>query len=237
MTTAARPTFEPAKGGMGRGERDLSALSKQYSARDLPSHTRLKYRDHGQSTTEELRSRDFRRELEDRERAVRDKRTSGSGSGSSSSSSSNALRESGVSSSSSSSKKPRLDQIAPANLDADDPQDDDDDASDSDDSDDEAVLFAELERIRRERAEEETRKQQERQEQEERIRMENIISGNPLLNLAAASKSDMKVKRRWDDDVVFKNCAASEPDKTEKAFINDSLRSEFHKRFMEKYVK
>lgn len=237
MTTAARPTFEPAKGGMGRGERDLSALSKQYSARDLPSHTRLKYRDHGQSTTEELRSRDFRRELEDRERVVRDgKRTSGSGSGTGSS---GAIRESGSqsSSSSSSSKKPRLDQIAPANLDADDPQDEDDDASDSDDSDDEAVLFAELERIRRERAEEETKKQQERKEQEERIRMENIISGNPLLNLAAAPKIDMKVKRRWDDDVVFKNCAASEPDKLEKPFINDSLRSEFHKRFMEKYVK
>ncbi|XP_047498073.1 protein CWC15 homolog [Penaeus chinensis] len=240
MTTAARPTFEPAKGGMGRGERDLSALSKQYSARDLPSHTRLKYRDHGQSTTDELRSRDFRRELEDRERAVRDKRTSSSSGGSSSSSSNQ--RDSGApssssSSSSSSSKKPRLDQIAPANLDADDPQDDDDEASDSDDSDDEAVLFAELERIRRERAEEEAKKQRERQEQEERIRMENIISGNPLLNLAAAPKSDMKVKRRWDDDVVFKNCAASEPDKSEKTFINDSLRSEFHKRFMEKYVK
>ena len=251
MTTAARPTFEPAKGGMGRGERDLSALSKQYSARDLSSHTRLKYRDHGQSTTEELRNRDFRRELEDRERAVRDKRTSGSssgggggggsgsGSGSGSSSSTAAIRESGSSSSSSSSssKKPRLDQIAPSNLDADDPQDDDDDASDSDDSDDEAVLFAELERIRKERAEEDARKQQERQEQEERIRMENIISGNPLLNLAAAPKADMKVKKRWDDDVVFKNCAASEPDKTEKAFINDSLRSDFHKRFMGKYVK
>ncbi|KAK7063098.1 complexed with cef1p [Halocaridina rubra] len=242
MTTAARPTFEPAKGGMGRGERDLSALSKQYSARDLPSHTRLKYRDHGQATTEELRSRDFRRELEDRERVARDsKRTSGSGSSASnSSSSSSAIRESGSqssSSSSSSSKKPRLDQIAPANLDADDPQDEEDDVSDSDDSDDEAVLFAELERIRRERAEEEAKKQQERKEQEERIRMENIISGNPLLNLAAAPKTDMKVKRRWDDDVVFKNCAASEPDKVEKPFINDSLRSEFHKRFMEKYVK
>lgn len=226
MTTAARPTFEPAKGGMGRGERDLSALSKQYSARDLPSHTRLKYRDHGQSTTEEVRNRDFRRELEDREHVVRDKRTS--------SSSSNATRDSG---SSSSSKKPRLDQIAQANLDADDPQDDDDDASDSDESDDDAVLFAELERIHRERAEEEQRELQERQEQEERIRMENIISGNPLLNLAAAPKADMKVKKRWDDDVVFKNCAASEPDKTEKSFINDSLRSDFHKRFMEKYVK
>lgn len=44
MTTAARPTFEPARGGQGRGEKDLSAISKQYSSRDLPGHTKLKYR-------------------------------------------------------------------------------------------------------------------------------------------------------------------------------------------------
>lgn len=44
MTTAARPTFDPARGGSGRGEKDLSALSKQYSSRDLPGHTKLKYR-------------------------------------------------------------------------------------------------------------------------------------------------------------------------------------------------
>lgn len=105
--------------------------------------------------------------------------------------------------------------------------------------------------------------------------MENILSGNPLLNYAAQSaKGDLKVnfiitfymswdlnfsvcsqiglelqiwldcflsfqqvKRRWDDDVVFKNCARSEPDKKKEQFINDSLRSEFHRKFMEKYVK
>lgn len=44
MTTAARPTFDPAKGGSSRGEKSLSALSKQYSSRDLPSHLKLKYR-------------------------------------------------------------------------------------------------------------------------------------------------------------------------------------------------
>lgn len=44
MTTAARPTFDPARGGSGRGEKDLSALSKQYSSRDLNGHTKLKYR-------------------------------------------------------------------------------------------------------------------------------------------------------------------------------------------------
>lgn len=78
----------------------------------------------------------------------------------------------------------------------------------------------------------------EKRQEEERIRMENILSGNPLLNYSSqASRSDLKVRRRWDDDVVFKNCARSEPKKKHEVFINDSLRSEFHRKFMDKYVK
>ena len=42
---------------------------------------------------------------------------------------------------------------------------------------------------------------------------------------------------RWDDDVVFKNCARGEIDKSKQHFVNDTLRSEFHRKFMEKYVK
>lgn len=43
---------------------------------------------------------------------------------------------------------------------------------------------------------------------------------------------------RWDDDVVFKNCAKGIDDqKKDKRFVNDTLRSEFHKKFMEKYIK
>lgn len=69
--------------------------------------------------------------------------------------------------------------------------------------------------------------------------MENILSGNPLLTHYSSGnvKGEHKVKRRWDDDVVFKNCARSEPEKKTNVFINDSLRSEFHRKFMEKYVK
>ena len=48
MTTAARPTFEPAKGGMMKGETDLGQLSKQVSTRDMPSQMTLKYRGDGQ---------------------------------------------------------------------------------------------------------------------------------------------------------------------------------------------
>jgi protein CWC15 len=82
-------------------------------------------------------------------------------------------------------------------------------------------------------------KEAERREEEERIRMENILSGNPLLKekYSDTAKSDMRIKRRWDDDVVFKNCSRAEPDQKEATFINDSLRNEFHKRFMDKYIK
>merc|ERR1712158_279006 len=42
-------------------------MTKQYSARDLPSHTSLKNREKGQGNVEDLSKRDFRRELEERE--------------------------------------------------------------------------------------------------------------------------------------------------------------------------
>ncbi|WAR28502.1 CW15A-like protein [Mya arenaria] len=155
MTTAARPTFEPARGGKGKGEGgDLSALSKQYSSRDLPGHTRMKYRSEEEDS--------------------------------------------------------------------------------SDDEDDTAELLAELNKIKKERTREKARMDAEKKVEDERIRSEIILKGNPLLN-QDKTQVDFKVKRRWDDDVVFKNCAKGEEKKS--LFINDTLRSEFHKKFMEKYVK
>jgi protein CWC15 len=122
------------------------------------------------------------------------------------------------------------------NPDADDPVESED--SDDDDSDDDtAALQAELNKIKNERAQEEAKKEADRAQEEERIRMENIVSGNPLLNYSTAQKSGApKVKRRWNDDVVFKNCARTEPEKSD-SFVNDSLRSQFHRKFMEKYIK
>lgn len=224
MTTAARPTFEPARGGRGKGEGDLSALSKQYSSRDLPGHTKLKYRQTGQDTSDEVNRRDLRKELDERERVAREKRSDRSSN-----------RDS--SSGGSSSKRPRVEQIPVANLDADEAvNDDDDDDDSSDDSDDDAAeLLAELNKIKKERARELAAKEMEKKQEEERIRTENILSGNPLMQ--GSNRADFKVKKRWDDDVVFKNCAKGEEDKTEKRFINDTLRSEFHKRFLEKYIK
>jgi len=245
MTTAARPTWDAARGGGGRDEKNLGVLSKQYSSRDLPSHTKLKYRQTGQGTSQELKSKDFKRELEERERQARqestNKRSSSSGTNASLPSISPSPSSSSVpsikdkdDSSGPSSKKPKIDT---AILDADEPIDDDldSDEDDSDEEDDTAELLAELQRIKKERAAEEARREAERKAQEERIRMENIMTGNPLL--AGSGKSDFKVKRRWNDDVVFKNCARGEPEQKGKNFINDTLRSDFHRKFMEKYIK
>lgn len=114
------------------------------------------------------------------------------------------------------------------NEDSDEEEDDDSD----EDEDETADLLAELNRLKKERAMEDAKKEAELKAKEERIRIENILHGNPLNN-----KGDFKVKRRWDDDVVFKNCSRGDLDNKEKPYINDTLRSEFHKKFMDKYIK
>lgn len=175
-------------------------------------------REQGQGTSEEIRNRDFRKELEDREATVKPKQ-------------SNVVRRAIEQNS----KRQKVE----TNLDVDDPVEDSDKSDSDDDSDDDtAALLAELNKIKRERAVESSKKEAQHKQEEERIRMENILSGNPLLNYSAgAPKSNLKVKRRWDDDVVFKNCARTEVEKKADNFINDSLRSDFHKKFMDKYIK
>jgi len=231
MTTAARPTFDPAKGGSGRGEKDLSALSRQYSSRDLPGHTKLKYRETGQGTVDEHKHKDYRRELEDKERQARREKDKDKNR--------HEQLEPQKAIQQPPQKKSRLD---PATLDADDPVDDsdadDDTSDDSEDEDNNAALMAELQRIKKERAAEQAKREAEKRAEEERIRTENILAGNPLLSYTgpAPLKADLKVKRRWDEDVVFKNCARADDGKN-KGFINDCLRSDFHRKFMEKYIK
>jgi len=86
----------------------------------------------------------------------------------------------------------------------------------------------ELEKIKKERAEAKAKEDAERAAEEEDKREIDIARGNPLLN-----PRDFAMKRRWDDDVVFKNQARGTDDRNKKKeFINDMLRSDFHKKFM-----
>lgn len=103
------------------------------------------YREHGQGTIEELRNRDFRKELEERERGEKEK------------GSSRRAIEPSKEVVISSAKRQKLDQVPAASLDADDPLDDDESDSDSEE-DDTAALTAELQKIRKERAAEQAKK-------------------------------------------------------------------------------
>ncbi|KAF8266321.1 Pre-mRNA-splicing factor Cwf15/Cwc15 [Lactarius quietus] len=117
--------------------------------------------------------------------------------------------------------------------------DDDDDDDDDDEEDDTAELLRELEKIKRERAAEQARVEQAEAEATEAERDARIATANPLLNLAAAlgnapginttAPGTFAVKRRWDDDLVFKNQAIGDKDRPQGQFVNDLLRTEFHK--------
>ncbi|CAG8458677.1 6502_t:CDS:2 [Paraglomus occultum] len=216
MTTAARPTFDPARG------HDNKAPTLQYSSRDLASHTKLKYRRPGQTTQEEIEEVDLREQLLKAEQDHFEKKRKEIGS-------TNDVDEDFEA------KRQKL--LEAAALDADDSDDDSDESEESsedeaeDEEDDTAELLRELEKIKKERAEERERQEQAAQAEEAKRREEEIAMGNPLLN------RDFSVKRRWDDDVIFRNQARGVDDKPKKRFINDTLRSDFHRKFMNKYVK
>jgi len=132
-----------------------------------------------------------------------------------------------------------LDDNQANNLDSDesdlDASDDDSDL-DSDDEDEEAALQAELAKIRTERAASKAKEDAEAAAEEQEQMEEAALTGNPLLNSGGVSSSG-RLKRQWNDDVVFRNQARGEPDQNKKRFINDTVRNDFHKRFMNKFIK
>jgi len=118
-----------------------------------------------------------------------------------------------------------------------------------DDEDDTAELLRELEKIKRERAEDKERQEMEQSATQAAAREVEVATANPLLNLAAqlgqsrpggvntTVPGTFAVKRRWDDDLIFKNQAMASRDKPQGQFVNDLLRTEFHKKFMQKFIK
>jgi len=211
---------------------------------DLPGQLKLKTRATGQGTQAEVKSRDLRAELEQRE--TEHFKSIGKGAGF------KALEAKAPPP-----PPPVLDDDDDEDLiidpeDADDkikstgagaaaapPLDDSDD--EEDDEDDEAELMRELERIKKERAQEALRKEREEAETNAKERDSAILQGNPLLDptrvgASSSSGGSFAVKRRWDDDVVFKN-QSREPQKEGRRFINDTVRNDFHRKFLQRYVK
>ncbi|KAM4055253.1 cwf15/Cwc15 cell cycle control protein [Hirsutella rhossiliensis] len=249
MTTAHRPTFDPARG--------KDALrGPAYHQRLLPAHKQLKYRKPGQGgDAGDQPERDLAAELLAAEAAHFAKKNGGSGAlldaavgnddgrdsdgdvaGMAPHGSKRPLPEGRDGDGDPEAKRRRILEES-RELDADDEsdadEDDEDSDEDSDEDDEDAELQRELERVRREREEKKKQEEAVRAQEEQEARERDIALGNPLLN-----KQDFSMKRRWDDDVVFKNQARGTEDKgKKKEFVNDLLRSDFHRRFMGKYVR
>ncbi|KAJ7645943.1 Pre-mRNA-splicing factor Cwf15/Cwc15 [Mycena polygramma] len=252
MSTAHRPTWDPAQA------KDVKGGSRQFSVRDMAMHTKLKFRQVGQTSVAEVKQRDLRAELFTAELEAKNKKRKAEGLP--------PLAVEGGPSDEESNKRRKLLQDS-LDLDKDDEDEDDaegsktaeqkekdaedsgsDSDSDDDDDDETAELLRELEKIKRERAEEKARQDQEQSASDAATRDAEIATGNPLLNLAAALGQQVPsgvnttvpgtfaVKKRWDDDLIFKNQAISTRDKPTH-FVNDLLRTEFHKKFMQKFIK
>jgi protein CWC15 len=119
---------------------------------------------------------------------------------------------------------------AESDLDASDSDEDDDS---DDEEDEEAALQAELAKIRAEREVVKAKVDAQATAEEESKLEEAALLGNPLL---ASGDASGRLKRQWNDDTVFRNQAKGEPG-IKKRFINDTVRNDFHKRFMNKFIR
>ncbi|EGO00601.1 hypothetical protein SERLA73DRAFT_51068 [Serpula lacrymans var. lacrymans S7.3] len=249
MSTAHRPTWDPAQA------KDVKGGSRQFSVRDMAAHTKLKFRQPGQTSVGEVAKKDLRAELIAAEEEARNKKRKAEGKPP-------LAVENGSTDEEANKRRKLLQQALELDKDDDDEDEDksekgengekgdkDEDESEEeseDEDDDTAELLRELEKIKRERAEEKERLEREQSASEAASREAEAATSNPLLNLAAALGQSpgvnttvpgtFSVKRRWDDDLIFKNQAMSSRDKPQH-FVNDLLRTEFHKKFMAKFIK
>lgn len=222
MTTAHRPSWNSAvAGGTTNAGSNFVAQTTKVNNRDAASFTSLKTRQSGQAAPEDRGSRkDFREALERKERQAKEEREGRSAGGP------EAKRR----------KEERFVAVEdnPFPEDADDAVPSPSEKSDGDDDDDDEdteELMRELAKIKKEREEEEEKKKEEQRKQDERSQREEIMKGNPLV----AGAGNVSLKRSWDDDTVFKNQARTAP-KQKQRFINDAVRSDFHRKFLNKYV-
>jgi protein CWC15 len=194
----------------------------QYSSRDLTSHAKLKLRALGQSGPEEVQRRDLRAELLELEGKQLEPKETRSGGAVDDDTDILIARPFAK----------QLHDLDEDNVSEGDGVDDlvHEECQDDDDEDDTEALLRELEKIKQERETEKLKTL----EEEERRRQEQSLGANPLI---AHGSPSFTVKRRWDDDVVFKNQASSVVENPKKRFINDTLRSDFHRKFLDRYIK
>ncbi|CAE6472004.1 unnamed protein product [Rhizoctonia solani] len=214
MSTAHRPTWDPAQA------KDVKGGSRQYSSRDMASQTKLKFRQAGQTSVGDVKKRDLRTDLLLAEHEAKNKKRKAAGQ--------EPLP-----------LPPALVVLTAATTPVaaieNGPSGEEDPAAKR------QKMLQEALELDGDEDEEEAR---EISEGKARDLEEDIATRNPLLNLEAAlgqgSQSNkpgtFAVKKRWDDDVIFKNQAVNSSESGGQ-FVNDLLRTEFHRKFMAKFIK
>ena len=231
---AHMPTYYSAAG------RETDLRTTLTSIKDQPGQLQMKYRKSGQSTSEEVGDRDkVVEQLKKKEATELSKKDKALAYVVSEEKKVNTLlltnAPSTVTADTVASLAGKYDDADPKLGPEDDENGDGFDSSSEEESDDEdddeAELLAELERIRGERAAAKEKKEAEEQEEKGRKAFEEAKS-----SIMKADGESARIKRRWNDDVVFRNNARDESSKKPR-FINDPLRSDFHRQFMKKYMK
>jgi protein CWC15 len=251
MTTAHRPTWKAAVGkGSEGGWTAGGAPSAGLSVLDMPSQTKLKYRQGKQVVDRQKALKESLKKLEDAEKEANKRLLQRPAVD-------EQIEEEGrlkllkqTADVDETAIQTKYDDADASDDDSDgagggggwsdddlDASSDDDDNSDDDDDDedDEAALQAELAKIRAEREAAKRKEEEELAAKEEEKMEEAALLGNPLLSSESAGGSG-KLKRRWNEDVVFRNQAKGEPE-VKKRFINDTVRNDFHKRFLNKFIR
>ncbi|KAL8433205.1 hypothetical protein Efla_004752 [Eimeria flavescens] len=233
MTTAHRPTWHNALGGEGQGGTRLAQATTKRSARDQPGELKLKTRAADQlpkgkdrkALAEELKKKEATHKANQKKTLL----------------TLTAL--------------PAIDLVVfHAEMENPFPEDADDveapvaaakkteegNSSSEESDDEEEELLRELEKIKKERAEKEAAAERALEEQRRAEQQERMLRANPLLlNSKDGEEGEggevTALKRRWDDEAVFKNQSKNLP-APKKHFINDPVRSEFHKKFLNRYI-
>jgi len=112
---------------------------------------------------------------------------------------------------------------------------------DSSEEDDAEELMREYEKLKREREDEKRLKELAKIEEIKRRQQEDVMQGNPLLNAqlndatSAALAGGYSMKRKWYEETVFRHYARNEP-QDKKRFVNDTVRRDFHRRFLARTI-
>ncbi|EUD65257.1 hypothetical protein C922_04386 [Plasmodium inui San Antonio 1] len=112
----------------------------------------------------------------------------------------------------------------------------DDSSEEQSEDEEENELLRELENLKREKME---KQRQEKQEQELlQSRKNNVLTNNPLINLEDNSDNEegegVSRKRKWTEEAIFRNTCEKKEKKS--TFINDTVRTAFHRKFLFKYI-